>query len=148
MRSTPLSDSQAGQMLLATGVVLLMWLLSMAIFGVKVAGLTLPHEPASDDVIDTTEQVLESIQPLTQARMNLWMDGGLEPLEAAELGFDTVHDDLLHHGELRGVEIKLTNLVLNQTDAETILVNAELGVSDGEAMLSYDVSFTLEVQSS
>ena len=148
MRSTPLSDSQAGQMLLATGVVLLMSLLSMAIFGVKVAGLTLPHEPASDDVIDTTEQVLESIQPLTQARMNLWMDGGLEPLEAAELGFDTVHDDLLHHGELRGVEIKLTNFVLNQTDAETILVNAELGVSDGEAMLSYDVSFTLEVQSS
>ena len=148
MRSTPLSDSQAGQLLLATGVVLLMSLLSMAIFGVKVAGLTLPHEPASDDVIDTTEQVLESIQPLTQARMNLWMDGGLEPLEAAELGFDTVHDDLLHHGELRGVEIKLTNLVLNQTDAETILVNAELGVSDGEAMLSYDVSFTLEVQSS
>ena len=148
MRSTPLSDSQAGQMLLATGVVLLMSLLSMAIFGVKVAGLTLPHEPASDDVIDTTEQVLESIQPLTQARMNLWMDGGLEPLEAAELGFDTVHDDLLHHGELRGVEIKLTNLVLNQTGAETILVNAELGVSDGEAMLSYDVSFTLEVQSS
>ena len=148
MRSTPLSDSQAGQMLLATGVVLLMSLLSMAIFGVKVAGLTLPHEPASDDVIDTTEQVLESIQPLTQARMNLWMDGGLEPLEAAELGFDTVHDDLLHHGELRGVEIKLTNLVLNQTDADTILVNAELGVSDGEAMLSYDVSFTLEVQSS
>ena len=148
MRSTPLSDSQAGQMLLATGVVLLMSLLSMAIFGVKVAGLTLPHEPASDDVIDTTEQVLESIQPLTQARMNLWMDGGLEPLEAAELGFDTVHDDLLHHGELRGVEIKLTTLVLNQTDAETILVNAELGVSDGEAMLSYDVSFTLEVQSS
>ena len=148
MRSTPLSDSQAGQMLLATGVVLLMSLLSMAIFGVKVAGLTLPHEPASDDVIDTTEQVLESIQPLTQARMNLWMDGGLEPLEAAELGFDTVHADLLHHGALRGVEIKLPNLVLNQTDAETILVNAELGVSDGEAMLSYDVSFTLEVQSS
>ena len=148
MRSTPLSDSQAGQMLLATGVVLLMSLLSMAIFGVKVAGLTLPHEPASDDVIDTTEQVLESIQPLTQARMNLWMDGGLEPLEAAELGFDTVHDDLLHHGELRGVEIKLTNLVLTHTDAETILVNEELGVSAGEAMLSYDVSFTLEVQSS
>ena len=148
MRSTPLSDSQAGQMLLATGVVLLMSLLSMAIFGVKVAGLTLPHEPASDDVIDTTEQVLESIQPLTQARMNLWTDGGLEPLEAAELGFDTVHDDLLHHGELRGVEIKLTNLVLNQTDADTIQVSAELGVSDGEAMLNYEVAFTLTVQAS
>ena len=148
MQSTGLRESQAGQMLLATGVVLLMSLLSMAIFGVKVAGLTLPHEAASDDVIDTTNQVLESIQPLTQARMDLWMDGGLEPMEAAELGFDTVHDDLLHHGELRGVEIKLTNMVLTEVDASTIAVAAELGVSDGEAMLNYDVNFTLDVQSS
>ena len=148
MQSTGLRESQAGQMLLATGVVLLMSLLSMAIFGVKVAGLTLPHEAASDDVIDTTNQVLESIQPLTQARMDLWVDGGLEPMEAAELGFETVHDDLLHHGELRGVEIKLTNMVLTQVDASTIAVAAELGVSDGEAMLNYDVNFTLDVQSS
>ena len=148
MQSTDLRESQAGQMLLATGVVLLMSLLSMAIFGVKVAGLTLPHEAASDDVIDTTNQVLESIQPLTQARMDLWVDGGLEPMEAAELGFETVHDDLLHHGELRGVEIKLTNMVLTEIDASTIAVVAELGVSDGEAMLNYDVNFTLDVLSS
>ena len=86
MRSTDLRESQAGQMLLATGVVLLMSLLSMAIFGVKVAGLTLPHEAASDDVIDTTEQVLETIQPLTQARMELWMDGGLEPSKQPNSG--------------------------------------------------------------
>lgn len=148
MQSTDLRESQAGQMLLATGVVLLMSLLSMAIFGVKVAGLTLPHEAASDDVIDTTNQVLETIQPLTQARMDLWMDGGLEPMEAAQLGFETVHDDFLHHGELRGVEIKLTNMELTQTNSNTISVTAELGVSDGEAMLNYDVEFTLDVQSS
>lgn len=145
MQSTSLRESQAGQMLLATGVVLLMSLLSMAIFGVKVAGLTLPHEAASDDVIDTTNQVLESIQPLTQARMDLWIEGGLEPMQAAELGFDTVHDDLLHHGELRGVEIKLTNMVVTEVDSTTIAVSAELGVSDGEAMLNYDVRFTLDV---
>jgi len=148
MRATSLKDANAGQMLLATGVVLLMSLLSMAIFGVKVAGLTLPHEAASDDVIDTTDQVLETIQPLTQARMELWMDGGLEPLEAAELGFQTVHDDLLHHGELRGVEIKLTNMAVSELDSNTLQVSAELGVSDGEAMLNYEVAFTLTVQAS
>ena len=126
-RATQLKDANAGQMLLATGVVLLMSLLSMAIFGVKVAGLTLPHEAASDDVIDTTDQVLETIQPLTQARMELWMDGGLEPLEAAELGFETVHDDLLHHGELRGVEIKLTNMAVSELNSNTLQVSAELG---------------------
>jgi hypothetical protein len=69
-------------------------------------------------------------------------------MDAAELAFETVHDDLLHHGELRGVEIKLTNMVLTQVDANTISVAAELGVSDGEAMLNYDVNFTLDVQSS
>ena len=101
--------------------------------------------PVSDDAIDTTEQVLDTIQPLTQARMDLWIEGGLEPMQAAELGFDTVHDDLLHHGELRGVEIKLTNMVLTEIDSSTIAVMAELGVSDGEAMLNYDVRFTLDV---
>jgi hypothetical protein len=145
MRSTSMERSEGGQMLLATGVVLLMSLLSMAIFGVKVAGLTLPHEPASDDVIVTTEEVLQVLEPLTQARTELWMDGGLEGLEAAELALETVHDDLLHHGEIRGVEVKLTALTVLQLDETTLSVKGELGVSDGEAMLSYDVDFTLSV---
>jgi hypothetical protein len=132
-------------MLLATGVVLLMSLLSMAIFGVKVAGLTLPHDPASDDVIVTTEEVLEILEPLTQARTELWMEGGLEGLEAAELALETVHDDLLHHGEIRGVEVKLTDLAVVQLDDTTLSVTGELGVSDGEAMLSFDVDFTVTI---
>jgi len=143
MRSTSMERSEGGQMLLATGVVLLMSLLSMAIFGVKVAGLTLPHDPASDDVIVTTEEVLDILEPLTQARTELWMEGGLEGLEAAELALETVHDDLLHHGEIRGVEVKLTDLAVVQLDDTTLSVTGELGVSDGEAMLSFDVDFTV-----
>ena len=145
MQSTNLQRSQAGQMLLATGVVLLMSLLSMAIFGVKVAGLTLPHDAASDDVIVTTQEVLDVIEPLTQERTDLWMDGGLDGLEAAKLALQTVHDDLLHHGEIRGVEIKLTEMSVTQVDASTLLVAGELGVSDGEAMLSFDVEFNVTV---
>lgn len=145
MRQGGLERSESGQMLLATGVVLLMSLLSMAIFGVKVAGLTLPHEPASDDVIVTTEEVLLIIEPLTQARTELWMDGGLDGLEAANLALATVHDDLLHHGEIRGVEVKLTDLAVMQLDDSTLSVTGELGVSDGEAMLSFDVDFTVTV---
>ena len=143
MRSTSMERSEGGQMLLATGVVLLMSLLSMAIFGVKVAGLTLPHDPASDDVIVTTEEVLEILEPLTQARTELWMEGGLEGLKAAELALETVHDDLLHHGEIRGVEVKLTDLAVVQLDDTTLSVTGDLGVSDGEAMLSFEVDFTV-----
>ena len=145
MRTNEMERNQGAQMLLATGVVLLMSLLSMAIFGVKVAGLTLPHDAASDDVIVTTGEVLDAIEPLTQARTTLWMDGGLEGLEATELALETVHDDLHHHGELRGVEIKLTKMELTQVDASTIAVTAELGVSDGEAMLTYNVAFNINV---
>ena len=145
MRSTSMERCEGGQMLLATGVVLLMSLLSMAIFGVKVAGLTLPHDPASDDVIVTTEEVLDVLEPLTQARTELWMEGGLEGLEAAELALETVHDDLLHHGEIRGVEVKLTDLAVVQLDDTTLSVTGELGVSDGEAMLSFDVDFTVTI---
>jgi hypothetical protein len=143
MRSTCMERSESGQMLLATGVVLVMSLLSMAIFGVKVAGLTLPHDPASDDVIVTTEEVLVILEPLTQARTELWMEGGLEGLEAAELALETVHDDLLHHGEIRGVEVKLTELAVVQLDDTTLSITGELGVSDGKAMLSFDVAFTV-----
>ena len=145
MQTVDLKADQGGQMLLATGVVLLMSLLSMAIFGVKVAGLTLPHDAASDDVIVTTEEVLDTIEPLTQARTTLCMEGGLDGMEAAELAFQTVHDDLLHHGELRGVEVKLTEMMVEELDASTIQLTAELGVSDGEAMLTYDVIFTVDV---
>jgi len=143
MRSTCMERSESGQMLLATGVVLLMSLLSMAIFGVKVAGLTLPHDPASDDVIVTTEEVLVILEPLTQARTELWMEGGLEGLKAAELALETVHDDLLHHGEIRGVEVKLTELAVVQLDDTTLSITGELGVSDGKAMLNFDVAFTV-----
>ena len=144
MQQSDLQDREGAQMLLATGVVLLMSLLSMAIFGVKVAGLTLPHEPASDDVLVATEEVLDQLQPLTQARTDLWMDGGMEGLEAAELAVASVHDDLLHHGELRGVEIKITEMSVAQLDADTLEVTGELGVSDGEAMLTFDVAFTID----
>ena len=37
---------------------------------------------------------------------------------------------------------------MTELDSSTLQVNAELGVSDGEAMLNYDVAFTLTVQSS
>ena len=139
------SDRDAGQMLLATGVVLLMSLLSMAIFGVKVAGLTIPHDAASDDVLVTTAEVVDALPEITQARTNLWIEGGLEGTEAANLALATVHDDILHHGEIRGVEVKLTDLNVISLDENTLQVTAELGVSDGEAMLTIDVDFTLDI---
>ena len=134
-------DRDAGQMLLATGVVLLMSLLSMAIFGVKVAGLTMPYETASDGVLVASLEAVDAIPELTEARTQLWIDGGLEPLEAGETAYQSVHDDLLHHGELRGIEIKIINRQVNETSATTLHFTGELGISDGSAMLTTLISF-------
>ena len=137
------NDRDAAQMLLATGVVLLMSLLSVAIFGVKVAGLTLPHDTASDGVIVTAQEVANGLPELSESRTQLWIDGGLEPLEAAETAMDGVHNDMLHHGEVRGIEVKMINIVISEVDANTINVTGELGVSDGDAMLTTLINFDI-----
>ena len=146
MRTSELNrsnDRDATQMLLATGVVLLMSLLSMAIFGVKVAGLTLPHDTASDGVIVTAQEVANGLPELSESRTQLWIDGGLEPLEAAETAMDGVHNDMLHHGEVRGIEVKMINIVISEVDSNTINVTGELGVSDGDAMLTTMINFDI-----
>ena len=146
MRTSELNrsnDRDAAQMLLATGVVLLMSLLSMAIFGVKVAGLTLPHDTASDGVIVTAQEVANGLPELSESRTQLWIDGGLEPLEAAETAMDGVHNDMLHHGEVRGIEVKMINIVISEVDSNTINVTGELGVSDGDAMLTTVINFDI-----
>ncbi len=137
------SDRDAAQMLLATGVVLLMSLLSMAIFGVKVAGLTLPHDTASDGVIITAQEVTNGLPELTEARTQLWIDGGLEPLAAAQTAMDGIHNDMLHHGEIRGIEVKMIDINISEVNSTTLNVTGELGVSDGDATPTVQISFTI-----
>ena len=133
----------AAQMLLATGVVLLMSLLSMAIFGVKVAGMTIPYDSSSDAVIVTTHDVIDVMPGLTQQRTENWIDGGLDRIEACQYAVQSVHDDLLHHGEIRGVEIKLIGLTVTDIDGQNIRITGELGVSDGNSMLTTQVNYTI-----
>ena len=146
MQMTPLNtstDRDTAQMLLATGVVLLMSLLSMAIFGVKVAGLTLPHDTASDGVIITAQEVSEELPELVEARTQLWIDGGLEPLDAGQTAMDGVHNDMLHHGEVRGIEVKMIDIQVTEANSTTLRITGELGVSDGDAMLTIPLDFTI-----
>ena len=118
----------AAQMLLATGVVLLMSLLSMAIFGVKVAGMTIPYDSSSDAVIVTTHDVIDVMPGLTQQRTENWIDGGLDRIEACQYAVQSVHDDLLHHGEIRGVEVKLIGLTVTDVDGQNIRITGELSL--------------------
>ena len=143
MKPNDLVANQRAQMLLATGVVLLLSLLSMAVFSVKVAGLTSAHEPNADSVIDTTKEVVDILPSLAENRTEIWVTNGMDRIDAAELAMSSVHDDLLHHGEIRGVEVKMLNITVVELDTSSIEISLELGVTDDSSTLQSEITFVI-----
>ena len=143
MKSNDMVTNQRAQMLLATGVVLLLSLLSMAVFSVKVAGLTSAHEPNADSVIDTTKEVVDILPSLAENRTEIWVANGMDRMDAAELAMSSVHDDLLHHGEIRGVEVKMLNITVVELDTSSIEISLELGVTDDSSTLQSEITFVI-----
>ena len=144
MRKAQHGSGERAQMLLATGVVLLLSLLSMAVFSVKVAGLTSAHEPNADTVIETTKEVVDILPPLAENRTIIWVTSGIDRIDAAKLAMDSVHDDLLHHGEIRGVEVKMLDIDIVVVNSTVIEISLELGVTDDSSTLQSLVTFTIE----
>ncbi len=141
MRATQKDDK--AQMLLATGVVLMMSLLSMAIFAIKLAGMSVPHDVASDAVIQTSQDVEAALPGLVDARAEVWYDNGVSALESVTQAMDSSHEDLLHHGEISGIEVKLINITITDLGSNQIQVDAELCISDSDARLMKPVSFVI-----
>ncbi|MFL2967786.1 MAG: hypothetical protein ACJZ6A_01405 [Candidatus Poseidoniaceae archaeon] len=138
------SKNDRGQMLLATGIVLMMSLLSMAIFGVKMAGISMPHDTAGDDTIQASGDIADNLPALTEARAQIWYDAGLSELESVEKSINSLHDDVLHHGEIRGVELKLLNITVIESDG-IVSVSTELGAADRNSMLTRTISFEIDL---
>jgi len=137
-------SDENGQMLLATGVVLMMSLLSMAIFGVKMAGISMPYDTAGDDSIQASNDIADNLPTLTEARAQLWYDSGMSEFDAVNRSIHSLHDDVLHHGEIRGVELKLLNITVEQL-TDSISVSTELGSADRNSMLTRTISFELDL---
>jgi hypothetical protein len=55
-----------------------------------------------------------------------------------------LHDDILHHGEIRGVELKLLNITVTESDG-VISVSTELGAADRNSMLTRIISFDIDL---
>lgn len=140
----PATKDDRGQMLLATGVVLMMSLLSMAIFGVKMAGISMPYDTAGDDTIQASADIAENLPSLTEARAQIWYDSGLSETESVQKSIDSLHDDVLHHGEIRGVELKLLNITVSESDG-VVTVYSELGAADRNSMLTRIITFDIDL---
>lgn len=139
-RGVPLSaedglfSDETGQMLLATGIILMLTLLSMAWYGISVAGLGEPYDTGTHDVLDVTESFSTVWQPLIENRSAALVAGGADWQEAVDSAANSTAADLMRHGEHRGVEIILTDVVVTNSSG-TFTVTCEVGIADRHARL-------------
>ena len=124
--------------------ILLMSLLSMAIYGVKLAGLTMAHDTVGTEVIDSSSQIADNLPQLVEIRAEEWYAGGMSELQSVESAMSSAHDDVLHHGEIRGVELKLRNITVEDVGG-IIEVSCVLGAADRNSMLTRTITFSIEL---
>jgi hypothetical protein len=121
-------------MLLATGIILMLTLLSMAWYGISVAGLGEPYDSGTHDVLDVTESFSTVWQPLIENRSAALVAGGADWQEAVDSAANSTAADLMRHGEHRGVEIILTDVAVTNSSG-TFTVTCEVGIADRHARL-------------
>jgi len=69
-------------------------------------------------------------------------DAGSNETEAASAAAQSVADDLMRHGEARGVEIILSDITVTGTGAERV-VTASAGIADSHARLQVTLEATI-----
>ena len=136
-------SDHSGQMLLATGIVLMLSLLSMAWFGVSVAGLGDPYDPGTEEVIQVTETFSDVWQPLIENRSTDFVNDGNDWQESVDAATNSTASDLMRHGEHRGVEIIITEINVTNSSG-TFTVSCEVGIADRHARLQL-IAFEAEV---
>ncbi len=136
-------SNDEAQMLLATGVVLLLALLSMAIYSVKVVGMGEPYDASDDAVLQTAEEVSDVWETSIQHRFDD-LNGTENTEEKCLDAANSVKADLMRHGEHRGVEIILVNLDTT-IESNICTVSAEAGIADRNGRLLIDLYAEISV---
>tara|TARA_B100000609_G_C17157409_1_gene404242 strand:+ start:222 stop:650 length:429 start_codon:yes stop_codon:yes gene_type:complete len=131
------------QMLLATGVVLLLALLSMAIYGVKVVGMGEPYDSSDDAVLQTAAEVDDVWEVTIQSRITNLAGLGTD-FEICSDAAKSVQNDLVRHGEHRGVEVILVGLNVT-IEGNQCYVSAEAGIADRNSRILVMLDSTIEL---
>ena len=143
MKKKELFNDESAQMLLAAGLVLLMSLLSMSLYGVKVAGYDLPRTSDVNDVLDATEEVESMFLPILENRTQIRFDTGMNLNDATLDSLETIESDIKNHGILRGIQFSFSEkeIIVNENN---VVVNTTLNVvSDSTIELPLSASYTI-----
>lgn len=137
-----LAKDETGQMLLMTGLILMFALLTMSLNTVKTASLGDPYDAQEDAVLDTSAEVLATWQPLVENRTAALFEAGSNETTSAETAAQSVADDLMRHGEARGVEIILSEITVTG-NGTTRVISASAGIADSHARLQVTLEATV-----
>ena len=138
-----LSKDEAGQMLLMTGLILMFALLTMSLNTVRTASLGEPYDAQEDAVLDASAETLTVWQPLMENRSMALYEAGSNETESVTAAAQSVADDLMRHGEARGVEIILSDIMVTGTGSERV-VTASAGIADSHARLQVTLEATID----
>ncbi len=136
------ANDERGQMLLMTGLILMFALLTMSLNTVRTASLGEPYDAQEDAVLDTSAETLTVWQPLMENRSIALYDAGSNETEAATAAAQSIADDLMRHGEARGVEIILSDITVTG-EGSTRVVSASAGIADSHARLQVTLEATV-----
>ena len=136
------SKDDSAQMLLMTGLILMFALLTMSLNTVRTASLGEPYDAQEDAVLDASAETLTVWQPLLENRSMSLYEAGSNETEAASAAAQSVADDLMRHGEARGVEIILSDIMVTGTGSERV-VTASAGIADSHARLQVTLEATV-----
>ena len=137
-----LSKDDSAQMLLMTGLILMFALLTMSLNTVRTASLGEPYDAQEDAVLDASAEILSVWQPLMENRSIVLYEAGSNETEATSAAAQSVADDLMRHGEARGVEIILSDITVTGTGTERV-VTASAGIADSHARLQVTLEATI-----
>ena len=137
------SKDDSAQMLLMTGLILMFALLTMSLNTVRTASLGEPYDAQEDAVLDASAETLTVWQPLLENRSMSLYEAGSNETEAASAAAQSVADDLMRHGEARGVEIILSDITVTG-EGNTRVITASAGIADSHARLQVTLQATID----
>ncbi len=143
MMHRSLAKDEAGQMLLMTGLILMFALLTMSLNTVRTASLGEPYDAQEDAVLDASSETLVSWQPLMENRSIALFEAGNNETESSLAAAQSIADDLMRHGEARGVEIILSDITVSE-EGNTRVVTASAGVADSHSRLQVTLEATID----
>ncbi|MBN17748.1 MAG: hypothetical protein CMB37_06295 [Euryarchaeota archaeon] len=146
MMHKQLSEDDSGQMLLMTGLILMFALLTMSLNTVKTASLGEPYDAHEDAVLDASTETISVWKPLLENRSIALFESGSNETESAMAAAESLSDDLMRHGEIRGVEIILTDIEV-VSNGSTRTVSANVGIADSHARLQFNLECTIDFES-